>query len=59
MYGRARSIRINWTEAELPADPRVSLLDLNRERLHLHGTKRLQSGRVGCPAMSPRTFAPK
>ena len=32
-------IRINGFEADLPADPRVSLLDLLRETLHLHGTK--------------------
>jgi xanthine dehydrogenase YagT iron-sulfur-binding subunit len=34
------TIRINGTEADLPADPRVSLLDLLRDRLHLHGTKK-------------------
>ncbi len=34
------SIRINGTEADLPGDPRVSLLDLLRETLHLHGTKK-------------------
>jgi len=33
-------IRINGTEAELPADPRVSLLDLLRETLNLPGTKK-------------------
>jgi xanthine dehydrogenase YagT iron-sulfur-binding subunit len=33
-------ITINGTGAELPADPRVSLLDLLRETLHLHGTKK-------------------
>jgi xanthine dehydrogenase YagT iron-sulfur-binding subunit len=33
-------IRINGTEAALPADPRVSLLDLLRETYHLHGTKK-------------------
>jgi xanthine dehydrogenase YagT iron-sulfur-binding subunit len=33
-------IRINGAEAELPADPRVSLLDLLRETLNLHGTKK-------------------
>jgi xanthine dehydrogenase YagT iron-sulfur-binding subunit len=33
-------IRINGTEADLPADPRVSLLDLLRETLDLHGTKK-------------------
>ena len=32
-------IRINGRNADLPADPRVSLLDLLREGLHLHGTK--------------------
>jgi xanthine dehydrogenase YagT iron-sulfur-binding subunit len=34
------SITINGKEAELPDDPRVSLLDLLRERLHLTGTKK-------------------
>jgi len=34
------TIRINGNEADLPADPRVSLLDLLRETLHLHGTKK-------------------
>ncbi len=34
------ALRINGTEAELPADPRVSLLDLLRETLHLTGTKK-------------------
>jgi xanthine dehydrogenase YagT iron-sulfur-binding subunit len=33
-------IRINGTEADLPSDPRVSLLDLLRETLDLHGTKK-------------------
>jgi xanthine dehydrogenase YagT iron-sulfur-binding subunit len=33
-------IRINGTDADLPVDPRVSLLDLLRETLHLHGTKK-------------------
>ena len=33
-------IRINGAEADLPRDPRVSLLDLLRETLHLHGTKK-------------------
>ena len=33
-------IRINGTETALPADPRVSLLDLLREGLHLTGTKK-------------------
>ena len=32
-------IRINGSEAALPADPRVSLLDFLREHLHLTGTK--------------------
>ncbi len=32
-------IRINKSEAALPADPRVSLLDFLREHLHLTGTK--------------------
>ena len=32
-------IKVNGVEFELPADPRVSLLDLLRERLELHGTK--------------------
>jgi len=36
------AIRINDTEVAVPDDPRVSLLDLLRERLHLTGTK------VGC-----------
>ncbi len=34
------SIRINGTDAALPDDPRVSLLDLLREHLHLTGTKK-------------------
>jgi xanthine dehydrogenase YagT iron-sulfur-binding subunit len=34
------AIWINGTEASLPADPRVSLLDLLRETLHLTGTKK-------------------
>ena len=33
-------IIINGAEAALPDDPRVSLLDLLRERLHLTGTKK-------------------
>ena len=33
-------IRINGTTVEPPHDPRVSLLDLMRETLHLHGTKK-------------------
>ncbi len=34
------AIRINGTETDMPADPRVSLLDLLRETLHLTGTKK-------------------
>jgi xanthine dehydrogenase YagT iron-sulfur-binding subunit len=34
------TIRINGVQAELPADPRVSLLDFLREHLHLSGTKK-------------------
>ena len=33
-------ISINGSLTELPADPRVSLLDLLRDRLHLPGTKK-------------------
>ncbi|HTI02632.1 MAG TPA: 2Fe-2S iron-sulfur cluster-binding protein [Acidisoma sp.] len=33
-------IRINGTEADAPLDPRVSLLDLLREGLHLFGAKK-------------------
>jgi xanthine dehydrogenase YagT iron-sulfur-binding subunit len=33
-------IRINGTEASAPTDPRVSLLDLLREDLHLFGAKK-------------------
>ena len=33
-------ITINGTAADLPGDPRVSLLDLLRETLNLHGTKK-------------------
>jgi len=33
------AITINGSEAEVPSDARVSLLDLLRERLGLHGTK--------------------
>jgi xanthine dehydrogenase YagT iron-sulfur-binding subunit len=33
-------IRINGTSAELPSDPRVSLLDLLRDHLGLPGTKK-------------------
>ena len=36
------AIRINDTDVSVPEDPRVSLLDLLREHLHLTGTK------VGC-----------
>jgi xanthine dehydrogenase YagT iron-sulfur-binding subunit len=36
----AGSIRINGTSVDPPVDPRVSLLDLLRERLGLHGTKK-------------------
>jgi xanthine dehydrogenase YagT iron-sulfur-binding subunit len=34
------SIRVNGLERRLPSDPRVSLLDLLREHLELHGTKK-------------------
>lgn len=34
------AIRINGVDCPVPADPRVSLLDLLRETLHLHGTKK-------------------
>mgnify|MGYP000843911661 CR=1 FL=1 len=34
------SILVNGAPAELPFDPRVSLLDFLRDRLHLHGTKK-------------------
>jgi len=34
------TIAVNGTAVELPDDPRVSLLDLLRERLHLSGTKK-------------------
>jgi len=34
------SIRINGSVEDLPTDPRVSLLDLLRERLNLPGTKK-------------------
>ncbi len=34
------SITINGSKAELPEDPRVSLLDLLREHLHLSGAKK-------------------
>ena len=42
-------ILINGVEAEVPTDPRVSLLDLLRERLELHGTK-LGCNQGGCGA---------
>jgi xanthine dehydrogenase YagT iron-sulfur-binding subunit len=35
-------IVVNGVEIEVPADPRVSVLDLLREQLELHGTK------IGC-----------
>lgn len=34
------SISINGTDVQVPDDPRISLLDLLRDRLHLHGTKK-------------------
>lgn len=34
------ALRINGTETGVPTDSRVSLLDLLRETLHLHGTKK-------------------
>ena len=34
------TIRINGSRVQPPDDPRVSLLDLLRERLDLHGTKK-------------------
>jgi xanthine dehydrogenase YagT iron-sulfur-binding subunit len=34
------AIRINGVEAQLPNDPRVSLLDFLREHLNLHGAKK-------------------
>src|SRR5689334_21991708 len=34
------SITVNGNQVALPEDPRVSLLDLLREGLHLHGTKK-------------------
>lgn len=40
MVSNDPSIRINGTAVDPPADPRVSLLDLLRERLRLHGTKK-------------------
>lgn len=40
MADKARQIRVNGIEADLPTDPRVSLLDLLRETLQLPGTKK-------------------
>ena len=40
MVGTGGSIRINGAAVDPPGDPRVSLLDLLRERLGLHGTKK-------------------
>ena len=40
MSSRCDPIRVNGSEVELPADARVSLLDLLRETLQLHGTKK-------------------
>jgi xanthine dehydrogenase YagT iron-sulfur-binding subunit len=40
MTGRGDSIRINGIAVDPPVDPRVSLLDMLRETLHLHGTKK-------------------
>ncbi|MDN4053357.1 2Fe-2S iron-sulfur cluster-binding protein [Massilia sp. YIM B02763] len=34
------TININGSDVALPADPRISLLDLLREHLHLSGTKK-------------------
>jgi xanthine dehydrogenase YagT iron-sulfur-binding subunit len=36
----AARVRVNGAEAQLPEDPRVSLLDFLREHLGLHGTKK-------------------
>jgi len=36
----AMTLRINGSDTTVPADPRVSLLDLLREQLHLTGTKK-------------------
>jgi xanthine dehydrogenase YagT iron-sulfur-binding subunit len=33
-------IRINGTEADIPPDPRISLLDMLRDRLNFFGTKK-------------------
>ena len=40
MASTRRTIRVNGIEADLPSDPRVPLLDLLRENLHLFGTKK-------------------
>lgn len=40
MVSDHRSTRINGTTVDPPTDPRVSLLDLLRETLQLHGTKK-------------------
>ncbi|MBP2337391.1 xanthine dehydrogenase YagT iron-sulfur-binding subunit [Saccharothrix coeruleofusca] len=40
MYAKSGAIRINGTPVPPPDDPRVSLLDLLRETLGLHGTKK-------------------
>ena len=40
MAGTGGTIRINGSAVDPPGDPRVSLLDLLRERLGLHGTKK-------------------
>lgn len=40
MAGESGRININGVQVDLPADRRVSLLDLLRESLHLHGTKK-------------------
>jgi xanthine dehydrogenase YagT iron-sulfur-binding subunit len=38
--GQFMSIYINGSTAELPTDPRVSLLDFLRDHLHLYGSKK-------------------
>ena len=40
MTGQRTPIWVNGRDVELPVDARVSLLDLLRETLHLHGTKK-------------------
>lgn len=40
MDSRGLRLRVNGTAVDPPVDPRVSLLDLLRERLNLHGTKK-------------------